>query len=139
MDVKINIRTIQYDKDGNKDKINLDTKGTMYEKNNDTYIVYKEKEENESITTTTIKISKGEVTIKRFGQVNSTMIFEKDEKNITKYRTAQGLFIIETETRDLAINKSKENYINLEIDYNIKIMDLFEGRNKIQINIENII
>lgn len=136
MNVKVNIRTIQYDEKGDKDIIDVDAIGKLYKKNEDIYVVYKEVEESNK-TTTTIKISKEEISIKRFGQVNSNMTFKKDKTSVTKYTTPQGLFIIETDTKDLSIN-IKEDYIKLSIDYNIKIMDIFEGKNKIQINIQNI-
>ena len=48
----------------------------------------------------------------------------------------QGLFIIETETNKLIIDKNENNYIKLNIEYNIKILDLFKGRNEINILID---
>ena len=55
---------------------------------------------------------------------------------MTKYRTNQGLFIIETETNKLVVDKSEKNYIKLNIEYNINILDLFKGKNEINILIE---
>jgi len=135
MNVKINIITKQYDEKGNTDTIKLNTVGDLYYKNNDIYVVYKEEEDGNK-TTSTIKISENEVSIKRFGNTNSNMSFKKDGVNETKYRTPQGLFIIETKTRELKIDKNEEKCIKLDIDYNIKIMDLFKGRNKMNILVE---
>jgi uncharacterized beta-barrel protein YwiB (DUF1934 family) len=84
----------------------------------------------------TIKISDKEVSIKKFGNVNSLMVFKEGYKHETKYRTNQGLFIIETETNKLTIDKNENNYIKLNIEYNINILDLFKGRNEINILIE---
>jgi len=135
MNAKINIVTKQYDEKGNTDTIKLNTVGDLYYKNNDIYVVYKEDEDGNK-TTSTIKISENEVSIKRFGNTNSNMSFKKDGVNETKYRTPQGLFIIETKTRELKIDKNEEKCIKLDIDYNIKIMDLFKGRNKMNILVE---
>jgi len=135
MNAKINIVTKQYDEKGNTDTIKLNTVGELYYKNNDIYVVYKEDEDGNK-TTSTIKISENEVSIKRFGNTNSNMSFKKDGVNETKYRTPQGLFIIETKTRELKIDKNEEKCIKLDIDYNIKIMDLFKGRNKMNILVE---
>lgn len=135
MDVKVNIKTRQYDNNGSLDTIDVVAFGTLYNKKDDVYVVYKEKEDQLE-TTTTIKISKDEVSIKRYGSNNSTMIFKQDQSNITKYRTQQGLFIIETHTKNLDINFKGNNNIRLSIKYNIKIMDLFEGINQIDIQIE---
>lgn len=133
MNVKISIKTKQYDENGNKDTINVIAEGTMYEKGIDTYIVYKEKE-GELEVTNTIKISKDEVIIKKFGSTNSTMKFKKGECDVVKYRTLQGLFLIENNTKDLIINMDNGN-IKIRIDYDIKIMDLFKGRNEITIDV----
>ena len=135
MNAKINIVTKQYDEKGNTDTIRLNTVGDLYYKNNDIYVVYKEEEDGNK-TTSTIKISENEVSIKRFGNTNSNMSFKKDGVNETKYRTPQGLFVIETKTKELKIDKNEEKCIKLDIDYNIKIMDLFKGRNKMNILVE---
>ena len=132
MNVKINITTKQYDEKGNTDTIKLNTVGDLYYKNDDIYVVYKEEEDGNK-TTSTIKISENEVSIKRFGNTNSNMSFKKNSVNETKYRTPQGLFIIETKTRELKIDRNEKKCIKLDIDYNIKIMDLFKGRNKMNI------
>jgi len=135
MNAKINIVTKQYDEKGNTDTIKLNTVADLYYKNDDIYVVYKEEEDGNK-TTSTIKISENEVSIKRFGNINSNMSFKKDGVNETKYRTPQGLFIIQTKTRELKIDKNEEKCIRLYIDYDIKIMDLFKGRNEINILVE---
>lgn len=137
MNVEIKINTKQYDDNGKQDSISMKAIGTMYEKNNDIYIVYKEKEEGQE-TTSTIKISKDEVNIKKFGNINSTMSFKNGKTDLVRYKTVQGLFIIENTTNDLIIDTSSDKLIKIGIDYNIKIMDLFKGRNKISIDIKKI-
>ena len=128
MEAKLKILTKQYDEVGNIDTIEVNTIGKMFEKNKDIYIVYEESEENQKVTTT-LKISEEEVSIKRFGNVNSLMVFKEKNKHLTK-------FVIETETNKLTIDKSKNNYIKLNIEYNINILDLFKGKNEINILIE---
>lgn len=136
MKANVNIITKQYDENSNVDTIKLNVVGETYNKNNDIYVVYKQTEEGHS-TTSTIKICEEEVSIKQFGASNSTMIFKEGSSNITKYRTPQGMLIIETDTKKLIIDKSEENRIKININYDIKIMDMFQGRNEISILIEN--
>lgn len=136
MNVKINIDTIQYDENGNKDVISVEAEGTLYEKNNDIYIIYKEKEEELEVTNT-VKVSKDEISIKKFGSTNSTMKFKTGETDLVKYRTSHGLFIIENTTKDLKIDINQDN-IKIKIEYNIKVMDLFSGRNEITINVRKV-
>jgi len=132
----VNIITKQYDENSNVDTIKLNVVGETYNKNNDIYVVYKQTEEGHT-TTSTIKICEEEVSIKQFGASNSTMIFKEGSSNITRYRTPQGMLIIETDTKKLIIDKSEENRIKININYDIKIMDMFQGRNEISILIEN--
>ena len=136
MKVNVNIITKQYDENSNVDTIKLNVVGETYNKNNDIYVVYKQTEEGHT-TTSTIKICEEEVSIKQFGASNSTMIFKEGSSNITRYRTPQGMLIIETDTKKLIIDKSEENRIKININYDIKIMDMFQGRNEISILIEN--
>ena len=135
MEAKIKISTKQYDKNNNTDIMEVSAIGKIFEKKNDIYVVYEEIEEDQKITTT-VRISDDEVSIKRFGNVNSLMVFKEKHKHLTKYRTNQGLFIIETETNKLVVDKSEKNYIKLNIEYNINILDLFKGKNEINILIE---
>ena len=135
MEAKIKISTKQYDESNNTDTMELNTIGKVFEKKNDIYVVYEEIEDGQKITNT-IKISDKEVSIKKFGNVNSLMVFKEGYKHETKYRANQGLFIIETETNKLTIDKNENNYIKLNIEYNINILDLFKGRNEINISIE---
>lgn len=132
LEVKINIHTIQYNEYGERNDIKLNTTGTLYEKKDNTYVIYKEKEDGKE-TTTSIKIESDKVTIKRFGEINSTMIFKANQTINSNYATSQGMFVVETKTTKLNI-EDKENII-IDVDYNIEIKDMFRGRNIIKINI----
>lgn len=136
MKANVNIITKQYDEHSNIDTIKLDVVGEIYNKNNDIYVVYKQIEDGQT-TTSTIKICQDEVSIKQFGVSNSTMIFKEGSNSLTKYRTPQGMLIIETDTKKLTIDKDRENCIKISINYDIKIMDIFQGRNEISILIQN--
>ena len=135
MEAKLKIITKQYDELGTIDTIEVKTIGKIFEKNKDIYLVYEESEEGQKITTT-VKITDEEVSIKRFGNVNSLMLFKEKHKHLTKYKTNQGIFMIETETIKLIVDKSKKDYIKLNIEYNINILDLFKGKNEINMLIE---
>ena len=132
MAVNVNIHTIQYNEYGEKNDIKVEATGTLYEKNDNTYVVYKEKE-NDVETTTSIKIEGEKVTIKRFGEINSTMTFRENQTINSNYTTPQGMFVVETKTTKLNINIEEDIIIN--VDYNIEIMDMFKGRNVIKIYI----
>ena len=132
MEVKINIHTIQYNEYGEKNEIIVEATGTLYEKKDNKYVIYKEIEEGQE-TTTSIKIEDKKVTIKRFGEINSTMTFEEGKNQSSNYMTPQGMFIVQTNTNKLVLNQ--ENNIDIVIDYNIEISEMFRGRNEIKIKI----
>ena len=135
MKAKVKILTKQYDEVRNIDNIEVNVIGKVFEKNKDIYVVYEETEDGQKVTTT-LKISDEEVSIKKYGNINSLMVFKENHKYLTKYRTNQGLFIIETTTNKLVVNRNEKNYIKLNIEYNISILDLFKGRNEINILID---
>jgi len=135
LEAKVKILTNQYDDVRNIDNIEVNAIGKIFEKNKDIYVVYEETEEGQKVTTT-LKISDEEVSIKKYGNINSLMVFKENYKHLTKYRTNQGLFIIETITNKLVVDKNEKNYIKLNIEYNINILDLFKGRNEINILID---
>lgn len=132
MEVKVNIHTIQHNEYGERNDIKIKATGTLYEKKDNTYIIYKEKEDGKE-TTTSIKIEDDKVTIKRFGEINSTMVFKENQTINSNYATPQGMFVVETKTKKLNIDHKED--IMIHIDYNIEIMDMFRGRNEIKINI----
>lgn len=138
IDVSISMHTRQYDNLGNEDLIEVVSKGSMYEKDKDIYIVYKEElEKGSTHVTTTIKISENEVLIKRFGSVNSNMKFVSGNETVTKYRTPQGLFDIKINTTKLIV-KRFDKTIELDIEYNMCITGLFEGLNKVNIHVKEL-
>ena len=80
MDVKLSILTNQYDEFGNVDTIQVNAIGKMFEKNKDIYVVYEEIEDSQKVTTT-LKISDEEVSIKKYGYINSLMVFKENHKH----------------------------------------------------------
>lgn len=134
--IMIKIKSEQINEYGEKDTMEFISEGKLYTKNNNIYLTYEESEitgmEN---TTTTIKIQNNEVVIKRFGKNNSTMVFDKDKKYISKYETSQGNFNMEIITTDINIDIKEENIIKIYINYQIRIDGLFEAKNTININV----
>ncbi|WP_455542059.1 DUF1934 domain-containing protein [Intestinibacter sp.] len=132
MDININIMTTQFNELGEKNIIKSNSEGTLYQKKDHKYIIYKQIEEGEEITTS-LKIEENQVTIKRFGALNSTLRFKAGHVDTSNYLTPQGTFVIENHTNKLEIIEEKD--ISIYIDYDIKIMDMFTGRNVINIEI----
>ena len=75
MNVNINIVTTQFNELGEENVIKSNVDGTLYQKKDHKYIIYKEIENNEE-TTTSLKIEEEQITIKRFGALDSTLRFK---------------------------------------------------------------
>ena len=133
MNVNINIVTTQFNELGEENVRKSNVDGTLYQKKDHKYIIYKEIENNEE-TTTSLKIEEEQITIKRFGALDSTLRFKVGKVDISSYLTQQGAFVIENHTKELEIVEG--NDISIYIDYDIKIMDMFTGRNIIKIDIK---
>ena len=133
MNVNINIVTTQFNELGEENVIKSNVDGTLYQKKDHKYIIYKEIENNEE-TTTSLKIEEEQITIKRFGALDSTLRFKVGKVDISSYLTQQGAFVIENHTKELEIVEG--NDISIYIDYDIKIMDMFTVINIIKIDIK---
>ena len=100
--------------------IEVVTPATYYLKNGKHYIVYEEVVEGTSgVIKNRIKINGDEcVEIVKSGLSNSHMIFEKNKKNQTFYKTPYGQMLIGVNTRHLQVD-FEEDKIAVQIDYEL--------------------
>ena len=134
MNVNIDINTRQEIGDNEVDIIRLKTTGKIYYKKDGVYVIYKEADEGFEVTNT-IKIKEGEISIKKYGHVNSLMTFNEGVLTTTKYKTPQGVFFMDVKTNSLSIAFNEDDSVQVNINYNIVVQDLFSGVNDINIKI----
>lgn len=80
---------------GEESSIELVTEGKYYKKGMNYFVTYKETEiTGMEGTTTTLKIEDNKVTLMRFGENNSQLIFEKGQKHVCYYETPYGAFTV---------------------------------------------
>ncbi|MGV8145449.1 MAG: DUF1934 domain-containing protein [Alkaliphilus sp.] len=133
-EIMIKVVGTQKNIEGEENTIELITEGTIYTKNNNIYIVYKESEiSGMEGTTTSLKIEDGRrVTMKRYGQTTSSLVFEKDRSNKSDYSTAYGNFEIEIMTNFLDVEINEEKRKNkIEIKYHLVIPGFTESENRL--------
>jgi uncharacterized beta-barrel protein YwiB (DUF1934 family) len=103
------------------DTIEMITTGLYYEKGGKTYIKYEDTAlDNESVTSTTIKIEDNQVSVLRFGATNTQMIFEKDKEHFSPYETPFGIFEIVLRTTAIHVKRESDK-MTLNVDYNIEV------------------
>ena len=137
-EVLITIKGLQSYEDQEDDSIELVTTGTYYKKDGDYYIVYKESElTGLGETTTTVKIEPNRVTVIRFGDTRSHMIFEEGEKHVSYYDTGAVALTIGISAK--RIRKSVNDFhASVIIDYAMEINNSVVGENAFNISVKEV-
>ncbi len=102
--VIISLKGIQSIYEKESDAIELVTEGTYSKKDDAYYVTYNESEvTGMKGTTTVLKVLADRVTIVRYGTVNSEFVFEKGQKHLSYFDTAQGAFTIGVITKEMDV------------------------------------
>ncbi len=104
------------------DAIEVVTPASYYCRNGKHYIIYDEVLEGMGGTIKNkIKITGNDsVEIMKSGVSNSHMIFEKNKKNLTYYRTPYGQMLIGVNTKNMEIDV-RDDKINVQVDYELDV------------------
>ena len=134
-DVIITIKGLQSFEDTDNDSVELVTSGRFYEKNGTYYISYKESElTGLGNTTTTVKVEKNKVTVIRFGDLETHMIFEEGKKHISYYDMGFGALTVGISTK--SIDKSLTDLGGrMKIDYAMEINNAVAGESALCMDI----
>ena len=120
-DVLLSLRGLQFDttsEDG--DKIETITPAEYYMRNDSHYVMFEEAQEGFiEKTKGMLKIKKGSVELTKKGLIQSHMLFEKDLRYATEYKSPFGGFMMDVCTRRLNIAES-EDEISMEIKYSLE-------------------
>lgn len=130
-----------------EDSIEILTEGTMYSKNDSTYIMYEESEKAglEDIRTLLKLTPSGEnkqesLHIRRYGQDEDddmNMVLQQGVRNITRYKIPQMASLdLEVYTNKLEENLDAEGYGKISVDYKIKFDQYYSRRNKLEIEVK---
>lgn len=135
----INIVTTQINNLSNEEEtIELMTEGDFIEDHRGFRLIYDETElSGMEGTTTTLDIEENKVIMSRLGSASSIMEFEKGKKHKTLYNTEFGNLYMEMHTTNIDILfKKNPLLIDIQIDYDIIVKNLFEGKNKMRIKVK---
>lgn len=124
--VKVNVRGIHRDAQGNEMVSETVAFGEYYERGGSHYVLYEEtlEEEGESIRTM-IKIKEPFLELTRKGSVNTKLIFEKGELHRTSYQTPYGLMEFDVKTHQMDCRRMGK-HMDISMEY-----DLLSGEEKI--------
>ena len=124
-----------------EDSIEICTEGTMYDRNDATYILYEEsKEMGMENMKTMLKLKDEELHIRRYTRDDDDdmdMVLKQGVLNITRYKVPMlpGMDI-EIYTNKLQHDLDEEGYGTISVDYKIKFDRMFARRNLLEIEVK---
>lgn len=111
--------------------------GDYYCRSGKHYVLYDEPVEGmDGRIQNTIKVGNGVLEVTKKGLTNVHMVFEKDKKNLTCYRTPFGELMVGIETEDLTVRETEEN-IDVEVRYALEVNYEHMADCTIQMNIKS--
>ncbi len=138
-DVMIRIKGRQISRDNDDDEMEFITEGKLYSRNGTLYLIYDETElSGIPGCQTRLRLRNGEIQMKRIGDAPGTgteIYFEKGKRYTGYYQTPFGPIEIEVLTNDVISSITEEGSGNINIDYDISLKGLTEGRNVIDITL----
>lgn len=124
-----------------EDQVEFITEGRFYKRGNSFYLVYDETDPSGlEDSTTSLKITGDRIKMKRYGEefgMETAIEFEKGKRYNGIYDTPYGAFEMEVLTNDIKNNILNIGEGTLDIDYDISLKGLSEGRNMLKIEIMN--
>jgi len=116
------------------------TEGQIYERGKSLYLVYEESEfSGMPGCKTKLEFSGDEIKMSRFGKegvgIDTEIEFRKGKRYTGYYETPFGAVEMEVLTNEIENNLSAEGKGSVNIDYNISLKGLTEGRNKLNIEV----
>ena len=120
-------------------KMEFITEGRFYTKGNSVYLVYEESEfSGVEGCTTSLKITGDKIRMKRYGEdvgMETAIVFEKGKRFNGYYDTPFGSVPMEVLTNEVSNHIGPDGEGSLDIDYNVSLKGLTEGRSKLKIEI----
>lgn len=124
-----------------EDSMEILTEGTVYSRNNATYITYEESEATGSEDVRTLfKLEDGSIRIRKYGRDENDegmdMMLKPGILNITRYQIPMMSSVnLEVYTNKLEDNLDEEGYGTVSVDYRIKFDKFFSRRNILEIEV----
>ncbi len=123
-----------------EDTTEIRTEGTVYSRNNATYIVYKEDGRGFEDVRTMFKVKDGSLRIRKYAKIdddeNMDMTLSPGTLNITKFQLPQSSVLkLEVYTNKLEDNLDEEGYGKVSVDYKIRFDRFFSRRNILEIEV----
>ncbi len=138
-DVVVKIKGLQVSAEAGEDEMEFVTEARLYKRNDAVYLMYEETElSGVPGCRTRLRFRDDEIQLKRFGEgtgIGNEIRFRKGERYAGLYDTPFGAVEMEVLTNDLKSTLSAEGDGQIDIDYDISLKGLLEGRNRLNITL----
>ena len=138
-EVMIRIKGKQVTRESGEDEMEFMTEGKLYERNGTVYLLYEETElSGVPGCKTRLRLRDGEIQMKRFGEgagIGNEILFEQGKRYTGFYDTPFGPIPIEVLTNHVSSSITEEGSGDIDIDYDISLKGLLEGRNILNISL----
>ena len=124
--------------DGENDQYELTTLGKYTKKGDKYYVSYEGSElTGYEGTTTTLKIKDGYISMIRFGNSSTQMIFEKEKKYVGHYETPFGSLSVGVTTNSMTVDID-ENGGEIDLDYLVELNNNLPVHNGLHLKIRKV-
>ena len=138
-EVMIRIKGKQVTRETGEDEMEVVTEGKLYRRNGTTYLLYEESElSGVPGCQTRLRLRDGEIQMKRIGEgagVGSEILFEQGKRYTGFYETPFGPIPLEVLTNYVNSSLTEDGNGDIDIDYDISLKGLLEGRNTLNISV----
>ena len=138
-EVMIRIKGKRVSKDAGEDEMEFVTEGKLYLRKGTVYLVYDETElSGVPGCRTRLRLRDGEIQMKRFGEgagVGTEILFEQGKRYTGYYDTPFGPIPLEVLTNYVRSSITEDGDGGIDIDYEISLKGLMEGRNTLNITL----
>ena len=135
----VKIKSIQLSKENDTEEMEFVTEAKLYRRNGAIYLLYEESEVSGLPgCKTRLRLRDSEVQMKRFsedGEAGHELVFEKGKKYEGFYETPFGPIGLEILTNGVKHDVSEDGTGEIDIDYEISLRGLMEGRNRMNITL----
>ena len=138
-EVMVRIKSMQVSREAGSDEMEFVTEAKLYKRNGALYLLYEESEfSGMPGCRTRLRLRDDEVQMKRFGEgagIGNELRFKKGSRYTGLYETPFGPIEMEVLTNDVASTISEEGPGQVDIDYEVSLKGLLEGRNRMNITL----
>ncbi len=138
-EVMIKIKGKQISRENGEDEMEFVTEGKLYRRNGTVYLIYDETElSGIPGCQTRLRLRDGEIQMKRIGEgagSGTEILFEQGKRYTGFYDTPFGAIPLEVLTNRVDSTITEEGSGNIDIEYDISLKGLAEGRNVLNITL----